>query len=261
MRRTLALVAAPVAALLVLTGCGSSPSPSSAPTPSAPAAEPAPSPTPGRCTDPELDTRQVTFADAQGVYLTGYVLGTGRTALVLAPQASANACSWLSWAKQQAAAGYRVLAFDFNGEGRSRRGPGSTMPGDVTAAAAFARAQGATAVVLIGASRGGTAVLAAAPAVNPTAVVSLSAPSSYSGMDALAAVPKLTAPVLYLAATGDSGFAEDARALHAATPGDRRTLQLVPGALHGTAFLTITAEGAPEAITALTAFLKANAPA
>ncbi|MFB9179493.1 alpha/beta hydrolase [Dactylosporangium sucinum] len=258
MRRSLAVAAA----LFVLAGCGSAPEPG-APEPagSAPAAEAAPSPTPGRCSDPELDERQVTFADSAGVYLSGYLLGTGRTALVLAPQASANACSWLSWAKQQAAAGYRVLAFDFAGEGRSRRGPGSTMPGDVTAAAAFVRSQGATAVVLIGASRGGTAVLTAAPTANPTAVVSLSAPSTYSGMDALAAVPKLTAPVLYLAATGDSGFADDAKALHAATPGDKRTLQLVPGSLHGTAFVTIAAEGAPEALAALTTFLKANAPA
>src|SRR5258705_3383308 len=111
--------------LLLLAGCAGDPAP--APESSLPASRAAaPSPTEGRCSDPELNDKQVTFADGDGVYLSGYVLGTRRTALVLAPQASANACSWLSWAKQHAAAGYRVLGFDFNGEGRSPRGPKST---------------------------------------------------------------------------------------------------------------------------------------
>ncbi|UWP78585.1 hypothetical protein Dfulv_25745 [Dactylosporangium fulvum] len=251
-----------VFSLLLLAGCAGDPAP--APEASAaPTAAAAPSPTDRRCVDPELNDKQVTFADTNGVYLTGYVLGTGRTALVLAAQAAADSCSWLSWAKQQAAAGYRVLAFDFNGEGRSRRGPDSKASGDVAAAAAFARAQGATGVVLIGASRGGTAVLVAAAGLTPppTAVVGLSPAPKYAGENALEAVPRLTAPVLYVAAAGDSGFPADAQAMYDATPGDKRKLAIVPGRLHGTAFVTIAAAGAQEAAAAVDAFLKAHAPA
>ena len=54
---------------------------------------------------------------------------------VLAPQASADACSWLSWARQETTAGYRVLALDFAGEGRSQRGQAGPPSGDVLSAA------------------------------------------------------------------------------------------------------------------------------
>jgi pimeloyl-ACP methyl ester carboxylesterase len=221
----------------------------------------APSPTDRRCADPQLNDKQVTF-QSQGVHLAGYLLGTGPTTLVLAPQASADACSWLAWARQQAAAGYRVLAFDFNGEGRSRRGDTSKNSGDVEAAARFARERGATGVVLVGASRGGTAVLVAASRLDPpaTAVLSLSGVDEYAGESAIQAVPRLTAPVLFLAATGDGSFPTMAKAMYDATPGDRRSLVVVPGQVHGTALLTINAIGTDEAGRAVSAFLTANAP-
>ncbi|WP_344407449.1 hypothetical protein, partial [Dactylosporangium fulvum] len=124
-------------------------------------------------------------------------------------------------------------------------------------------AQVATGVVLIGASRGGTAVLVAAAGLTPppTAVVGLSPAPKYAGENALEAVPRLTAPVLYVAAAGDSGFPADAQAMYDATPGDKRKLAIVPGRLHGTAFVTIAAAGAQEAAAAVDAFLKAHAPA
>jgi pimeloyl-ACP methyl ester carboxylesterase len=222
----------------------------------------APSPTDGLCGAPDLNDKQVAFAGQAGSYLAGYMLGQGGVTLVLAPQASATGCSWLAWARQQAAAGYRVLAFDFNGEGRSQRADTGKNSGDVAAAVAFARAKGGRDVVLIGASRGATATLIAAAALEPpaTAVISLSGPADYAGESALEAVPRLHVPVLYVAATGDSAFANAAQQMHAATPGDRRTLTIVPGQLHGTGLLTVTADGATEATKAVADFLQTSAP-
>jgi pimeloyl-ACP methyl ester carboxylesterase len=255
----LSRLAGVLAAAVLLAGCadGTPQTPGAA----ASSAPVAPSPTDGRCADPELNDKQVAFPGAGGSFLTGYVLGAGSTALVLAPQASANACSWLAYARQQATAGYLVLAFDFNGEGRSQRAPEATPSGDVLAAAAYARSRDATRVVLVGASRGGTAVLVAAARADPpvTAVVSLSAPGVYAGESAAQAAPKLAVPVLYVAATGDSAFADDARAMHDATADGRKRLAVVPGSLHGTALVTITAAGAPEAATAIGDFLKTHA--
>lgn len=220
----------------------------------------APSPTDRRCADPDLNDKQVAFPGTGG-FLTGLLLGTGRTALVLAPQSGADACSWVSWARQEATAGYRVLALDFGGEGRSQRGPGGTPSGDVLSAVAYVRSLGAERVVLVGASRGGTAVLVAAAAAGPpvTAVISLSAPETFAGENAAAAAPRLTIPVLYVAATGESSFASAAQTMHDATADPRRRIALVPGSLHGTSLLTIAADGAPEAAKAVRDFLATHA--
>ncbi|MET7420239.1 alpha/beta fold hydrolase [Dactylosporangium sp. NPDC005555] len=250
--------------VLVLAGCGGTPQGPAVTAPSsAKTAQAAPGPTDRRCADPELNDKQVAFPGTGG-HLTGLLLGTGGTVLVLAPQASADACSWLSWAKQEAAAGFRVLAFDFSGEGRSQRGSGTRPSDDVLSAVAYTRTlQGVRRIVLVGASRGGTAVLVAAAAATPpvTAVVSLSAPDTYAGEDAAAAVPKIAAPVLFVAATGESSFAAAAQTMYDATTDPRRRIALVPGSLHGTSLLTIAADGAPEAAAAVTGFLAANAAA
>ncbi|WP_432824851.1 alpha/beta hydrolase [Dactylosporangium sp. CA-092794] len=244
-----------VLCLLLLSACAKAPVKAAPP--------PAPSPADRLCADPELNDKQVAFAGQDGTYLAAYLLGGGRAqvTLVLAPQASATGCSWLGWAKREADAGYRVLAFDFHGEGRSGRPGAATNSGDVAAAAAFARAKGGRDVVLVGASRGGTASLVAAAGLEPppAAVISLSAPDRYAGENALPAVPKINAPVLYVAATGDSQYAASARALSDATPAANRTLTLVPGSLHGTALLTIAADGAAEAGRAVDDFLAIHA--
>nr|BFE57452.1 hypothetical protein GCM10020063_019780 [Dactylosporangium thailandense] len=246
--------------LLLLAACAA---PAPAPAEPAVSAKPGPpSPTPRWCGEPQLDDRQVALPGEHGTYLAGYLLGAGDVTLVVVPQASATACSWLAWAKDKAAAGYRVLAFDFSGEGRSGRADTGHASDDVTAAVAFARTGATGPVVIVGASRGATAALVAAARLDPppAAVISLSGPGDYAGESALDAVPRLTAPVLYLAAAADGRFTADARAMYDATPGERRTLTVVPGRLHGTALLTIAAEGATEAAKAVDDFLRATAP-
>jgi len=56
---------------------------------------------------------------------------------------------------------FRVVAFDFDGMGGSTPGNGD-YPGEVAAAAQWARDHGARQIVLMGASMGGTAVMVAA---------------------------------------------------------------------------------------------------
>ena len=238
-----------VALVLLTGGCGSS---GPDPAPAASSAKPL-------CAGAAVT--DVIVPTPAGARLTGYVIGTGGTGIVLAAQARSDACSWLTQAKALAARGYRVLAVNYSGEGGSTYVAGSMAPsGDVAAGAAYLRGAGATRIVLIGASRGGTAALVAAardPAL-ATAVISLSAPGYYDGENALDAAPNLRLPVLYAAATGDGTFADTAKGLHDATPDSRRRLVTVSGVAHGQALLD-AADGTPLKV-AVSEFLAAHAP-
>ena len=209
---------------------------------------------------------EIRFKAADGTRLAGYRLGRGTTAVVLAHQTRSDACQWASYARRLAGMGYLVIAFDFRGYGDSQARGGraaNRLSADVAAAARAARARGARKVFAVGASMGGTAVIAAGVHARPplAGVISLSGPGDYAGESALESVPKLTAPVLYVAATGDTAFAASAQAMYGATPGERRKLTVVPGQLHGTGLLTISAEGATEATKAVEDFLTTTVPA
>ena len=94
-------------------------------------------------------------------------------------------------------------------------------------------------VVLAGASLGAIAALVGATAVSPppAGVVSLSAPASYGGLDAAAAVRALRAPTLFAATEGDGGFPGDARLLHDRSAAAEKELVIAPGNAHGTRML------------------------
>jgi alpha-beta hydrolase superfamily lysophospholipase len=182
----------------------------------------------------------VRFRAADGVRLNGHRFGQGTTAVVLAHQSRGSLCSWVPYARRLASKGYVAFAFDFRSRGKSqtvgirrvRR-----IAGDVTAAAKYVRSRGATKVFLVGGSMGGSAVVVAGANTRPpvTGVVSLSAPTSFGGAEAEAAVPRLHVPVLYVAATDDAGgaFATDAQTLYEATPSVDKAIEIVPGAQHG----------------------------
>lgn len=77
-------------------------------------------------------------------------------------------------------------------------------------------------------------------------------------MDALAAVPKLQSPVLYLAAKGDGSFGLSAQQLYDATPGTSRTVLVVQDGGHGTALLR--GGSGPQVTKAIETLLAKNAP-
>jgi pimeloyl-ACP methyl ester carboxylesterase len=201
--------------------------------------------------------RQVRF----GKDLGGLVFGTGRTGVVLSHQAGGGLCQWVPYGKALAKQGYRVLAFDFPGSGSSILST-AALDEAVTSAAGFLRTDGATRVVLIGASMGGTASLAAAVEISPpvAGVVSVSGPTIYDQTQAIDAAPKLAVPVLYVVAEDDDpSFVASAYQLYRLTPAsDPRKLVVLPSGGHGVQLLNAdpNAPAAPE----VTKFLRTYAP-
>jgi pimeloyl-ACP methyl ester carboxylesterase len=261
MRRALMATAGLAAVVALTSGCSAgSPTPPAATSAGAATTSAAPKPP---CNDASLNGHTVTFTNSLGGKLMGYLLGDGRTGIVLANETQHDACTWLPYAKNLADRGYRVLAFDFNGEHGTTFVQGSTEDGDVVAAAGLVRERGADKVVLLGASRGGAAVLVAATKVQPAvaAVLSLSGPASFNGMDALAAVPKLRAPVLYLVADEDDPFYRDARSLANATPTKLTTLFVIKGGGHGEQFVLDEVTTSGQAMAAIDDFLAKHVPA
>jgi pimeloyl-ACP methyl ester carboxylesterase len=185
---------------------------------------------------------EIRFRAADGTRLAGFRLGRGRTAVVLAHQLNGDACQWSSYARRLAGRGYLVISFDFRGYGDSQSRSGRAagrLAADVAAAARAARARGARKVFAVGASMGGTAVLVAGANIRPrlNGVVSLSGPASFGGLSAESAVPRLTAPVLYVAGQLDSDFALDARRLYEATAATDKAIHVLPGGRHGVDFV------------------------
>ena len=133
--------------------------------------------------------------------------GVGDRAVVLAHGGRFNKESWEPQAKALAAAGFRVLTFDFRGYGQSR-GPGAadlyTAPlhFDVLAAVRHLRKTGARRVFVVGGSLGGGAAADAA----------IAAPGEIDRLVMLAApinrnAERLTTPTLVIVARDDANAA------------------------------------------------------
>jgi dienelactone hydrolase len=167
------------------------------------------------------------FFAADDTPLVGVVAGGGPRGVVLAHASDADLCSWLPYARQLAASGNRVLAYD------SRSGARVDL--DMAAAVEALRRTGSEHVVVGGASVGAAAALLASAALPspPAAVVSLSAPASYGPLRALPAVRRLHAPVFFAASSEDQPYANDAREMYGASASSERRLEILPGAAHG----------------------------
>jgi pimeloyl-ACP methyl ester carboxylesterase len=114
----------------------------------------------------------VSFPTSDGGVVFADLYGTGERALVLAHGGQFNKESWSGQAPQFVAAGFRVLAIDFRGYGKSH-GPGDADPlgaplsQDVLAAVRYLRQAGAKSVSIVGGSMGGGAGGAASIASQP----------------------------------------------------------------------------------------------
>jgi pimeloyl-ACP methyl ester carboxylesterase len=217
-------------AALALAGCGGSSSETAGSTQRSTTA--AAAGTTGKtldsCAHEDATTKIVHFSGA-GAGLDGVVIGDGATGVVLAHQLHSNLCSWLPFAKRLAAAGMRVLAFDFPST--------SHLDRYVLAAVAELTRQGAHLIALAGASMGGTAVLVAASRDSRISrLASLSGPRNFEDLDAGRAARRVQVPILFVAGREDSPFVDDARAMYRAAPGEKRLL-VVPGSDHGTDLL------------------------
>jgi pimeloyl-ACP methyl ester carboxylesterase len=243
-------LAAALAALLALAGCGESET----------RAEPKPPPPlESRCPEGGEGTT-LWFRASDGTRLSGAVLGEGSVGLVLVHGYPSDICEWAAYAPMLAGAGFRVLMFDFRGFGRSARGRTGDYVADIRGAAAELRRRGAKRIVLIGSSFGGTAVLSAAPTIDPppAGVVNLSGPLDLSGRvssfgSAAEVAPRIRSPVLLMWGRGDRRMPPDAgRALLRTIPLRDTSVATFPGTWHGTSMLCCV----PGARSALLAFLR-----
>ena len=178
---------------------------------------------------------------ADHVRLRGAVLGRGTTGIVLAHMSRRDLCSWFPFARVLAGAGYRVLALDLRRHGASGWPSGikaNHQDRDVVAGAALLTRLGARGTILIGGSLGAAAVLTAAPRIPSVAgVVSMSGGTSTGPMDALAAVRRLHAPVLFVASDRDASYAQEAQTLYDAAASEDKRIVVFQSGEHGTNLL------------------------
>lgn len=246
-----------LAAAGALAACSSG-SPSAAPVPS-----PSRTHAGAGCPTYEGGSTPVYFGPDGGTELAGLLYGTGTIGIVFGHESGDDACDWTQEAQMLAKQGYRTLAFDFNGDGASQP-LSQNFAADMNSAAEYLAKQGATSVVYIGSSMGGTAAIEGASeekTVPVAAVVALSAPQEYAGCDAIDAVGGITAPMLFAAGDLDGTFASDARALYkGATSAKYRKLVVVGSSWHGHLLLARNEVAGNVVINALAAFLAKYAP-
>lgn len=114
----------------------------------------------------------VSFPTQDGGLVYADLYGTGERAVVLAHGGRFNKESWDEQARTLARAGFRVLAIDFRGRGRSRGGPRARDRDDgarfdVLGAVRYLRKSGAKSVSVVGASFGGGAAAEASAEAEP----------------------------------------------------------------------------------------------
>jgi pimeloyl-ACP methyl ester carboxylesterase len=204
--------------------------------------------------------RNVRFGVAGATNLAGIVAGTGATGIVLSHMSDGNVCQWILSFNELIGKGYTVLAYDSHGSGASDSAEVG-FEQDVVAAVETLRADGATSIVLMGASLGGASSIVAATLITPpvAAVVAVSSPLAFAGVSAQEAAPRLKVPVLYVAQADDSLFGDAARQLAEASTASPDARYLVtPGTTHGNGIID---PGGDEKLRAAVAdFLTDRAP-
>lgn len=199
-----------------------------------------PRPLVDKCGSSSVTAQPFWLEASDGVRLYAVEEGAGPIGVVLAHESPGDLCGWLPYIPTLARAGVRVLAFDFRGFGDSDR-PTATRDflaygRDFHAAVARLRGDGASKVFVFGASFGGAAALTYAPSLPVDGVVSFSGETHIpgTGLDGLAAVPRLHAPLLIVGSRHDRylSVADALRLLRRAGSHDKRTA-LYPGGYHG----------------------------
>lgn len=173
----------------------------------------------------------VSFPTQDGGVIYADEYGTGERAVVLAHGIRFNKESWKDQATHLAASGFRAIAIDFRGYGKSHGGP-NARPGlddlylDVLGAVRYARETGAKTVVVVGGSMGGFASANAAVQ---------SKPGEIDRLVLLANPPighpeRIALPTLFATSEGDS-LAPQVRDEYAKASGPKELLVL-PGSAH-----------------------------
>jgi predicted alpha/beta-hydrolase family hydrolase len=194
-------------------------------------------------------SEEITFESNDGVTLAGRLFGPdeGSAGVVLAHMFPSDQTAWYFFANRLGERGYRVLTFNFRGY--CPGGDAGCSEGDKTISAIWQdvegaiealRGEGVTRLALVGASMGGTASLIVASKLGRDidAVVTLSAPTSFEGLDASADVlSQVTAAKLFIAGHEDVDAMRAVDTFYGESLPPKRPLILTTGD-HGTDMLT-----------------------
>jgi pimeloyl-ACP methyl ester carboxylesterase len=206
-----------------------------------------------------LDSETPEAGGAGGtVELHGHVFGHGPTGVILAHMRPADQTAWFPYAAQLGATGkYTVLTFDFRGFGESQGDKDfHVVDLDLTSAYDYIRdALGIAKVFLVGASMGGTASLVLGTRVPVAGVVSVSSPAQFPPLDAVAAIPDLRVPKLFIVSKDDKPQARDQATMVAEAPAPVDEV-VYEGSAHGTDLLA--GPNAAAVKQRITAFLAAH---
>ena len=206
-------IVAVATALLLLSGCAAAPAGESTPAPTFEAlAKPADAArTPAdACLDPDLGGTGE-WIGADGAWFETGIVGEGTTVAVFTHQSNDDYCGFADFAAVLAGQGIRSVLVNLCGFGHTVCGPEDgvvTSGADaVLAAAQWARDNGATRVVSVGASLGGEVAIIAAELDGDNGVldgvVDLSGPIEYSGADTRTLIADLTIPILFVVSGND----------------------------------------------------------
>jgi pimeloyl-ACP methyl ester carboxylesterase len=175
---------------------------------------------------------------SDGVRLYMVDIGAGNTTVVLAHGGRSDLCETLAFAAQLVARGYRIVAFDFRGNGRSQSPSRNrlSLGRDLSAAVAHARQGGARHVFLVGSSMGGAAIVQNTSALRVAGRISLSGTRLWLGygINNPAGVARIREPFLYVGTRHDSyaPLEEALRIFRRVGARDKR-VAFYPGSDHG----------------------------
>jgi len=185
-----------------------------------------------------LAARSFWATTRDGVHLYTVEAGNGTTTIVLAHGGRSDLCETVGFATKLVAHGYRVVAFDFRGNGHSASPATRSLAlgNDLAAAVAHARRTGAEHIFLIGSSMGGAAIVQNTSTLDVDGRISLSGTRLWGGfgINNPSGLAKIRAPYLYVGARDDwrAPLAEALAIFRKIGARDKHTA-LYPGEEHG----------------------------
>lgn len=189
-------------------------------------------------TPPEATENITVFPRGEeDVALSAHLFGSDNDPVVILSHMRPNdQTAWYAYAQELAAHGYAALTFDFRGYGLSTGDRDEDkLDEDLSAVIQYMHDRGRTEIYLVGASMGATTSLVVAGSTGVKAVVAVSPPAKFESQDALAAVPGLHEPKLFIASELDAPTLQFDELYSAAA--EPKEQEIYPGNAHGTDLL------------------------